>query len=310
MTKIKHRKEIDLYDDELLFRYRSVNENNLNALNLDTLYFSAPAYFNDPFDTWIYANYLEILSNVYYAQEANMQSFIEKNKSRMTKEQYGVISAMWNTPSGKEHLQEDVFKRVANASENLSKVLLQNTKIICLSEKFDSMLMWSHYANYHKGFCIAYKKSAIVEAEVFASDNSQLKKKALLLPVDYVDSQIDLTEEVSEHVRAYKMPNVMGEYPPFTNLSQEKLRTVITQKALDWNYEKEWRVIPRHISLEHESKLHHMVAKPEAIILGSKCSDHDKESLIQIAKKKNIPVFRMVQNFIEPTFGLIPIPVS
>ena len=63
------------------------------------------------------------------------------------------------------------------------------------------------------------------------------------MPVEYVETQLDLTEEVSEYVRAYKMPNIMEMYPPFTNLSQEKLRKAITQKSLDWEYEKEWRII-------------------------------------------------------------------
>ena len=130
------------------------------------------------------------------------------------------------------------------------------------------------------------------------------------MPVEYVETQLDLTEEVSEYVRAYKMPNIMEMYPPFTNLSQEKLRKAITQKSLDWEYEKEWRIIPRHISLEHESNLHHMIAKPAALIIGCKCSEQDKHELIEIANDKKIPVFWMIQNFIEPTFSILPLPIK
>lgn len=309
MAQNKRRKEINLYSDDLLFRYRSATPNNLNAFADDTLYFSTPVYFNDPFDPFIFANYIEILSMVDHAQETGMELFLEKNKNKMSKEWYGVFSAIWNTPRLKDKLKEDIFQSVGVSSEKISKVLLKNTRIICLSEKFDSVLMWSHYTDSHKGFCIAYKKSVITEAEVYAADNNQIKKKPLLLPVSYVDKQVDLTEEVSEYVRAYKMPNLMGEYPPRTNLSQEKLRAVLTQKSLDWEYEKEWRVIPRHISLEHESNLHHMIAKPEALIIGMRCSEENKETLIGISKKKKLPVYQMVKNFMEPKFDLRPISI-
>ena len=310
MISKNRSREIDLSSNELLFRYRAVDEKSISALKSDTLYFSTPAYFNDPFDTLIHTNYLEILRNVDYCLTSNMKSYIKRHKGMMAKEQDDLISAIWQSPSGRENLKEDMFRRVREASTNLSEVLLKNTRIICLSEKYDSMLMWSHYADYHKGFCIVYNKSVDTEADVYASDDSLIKKKPVLMPVEYVETQLDLTEEVSEYVRAYKMPNIMEMYPPFTNLSQEKLRKAITQKSLDWEYEKEWRIIPRHISLEHESNLHHMIAKPAALIIGCKCSEQDKHELIEIANDKKIPVFWMIQNFIEPTFSILPLPIK
>lgn len=29
-------------------------------------------------------------------------------------------------------------------------------RVVCLSEVYDSMLMWSHYAQNHTGYCIEY----------------------------------------------------------------------------------------------------------------------------------------------------------
>jgi hypothetical protein len=34
---------------------------------------------------------------------------------------------------------------------------LSNMGILCLSARCDSILMWSHYADYHRGFCIGFK---------------------------------------------------------------------------------------------------------------------------------------------------------
>ena len=30
-------------------------------------------------------------------------------------------------------------------------------RVVCLSETYDSMLMWSHYARNHTGYCIEYE---------------------------------------------------------------------------------------------------------------------------------------------------------
>lgn len=50
--------------DGCLFRYRSILDNNIDALEKGRLFFSTPSKFNDPYDTLIYANREEILNSL------------------------------------------------------------------------------------------------------------------------------------------------------------------------------------------------------------------------------------------------------
>lgn len=96
-------------------------------------------------------------------------------------------------------------------------------------------------------------------------------------PVNYVDQQLDLTEELEEYVRAYRMKSLGDVKPPQCHLSVEKLRTTLLEKSQDWSYEREWCVIPRHISLEKPSRLSYMRVRLKAVILESQCEKNNQE---------------------------------
>lgn len=91
-----------------------------------------------------------------------------------------------------------------------------NTHICSLSPTYQSMLMWSFYADYHKGCC--------VEMEI---SDEKIKK------VDYVEKPIDLC-----------FTNNMDE--------KEKIEKILLRKYKDWAFEKELRVLDeeRYIKVE------------------------------------------------------------
>ena len=49
---------------ECLYRYRSGDENSIQALIDDKLFFSTPAYFNDPYDNLIFADSRKIVTQI------------------------------------------------------------------------------------------------------------------------------------------------------------------------------------------------------------------------------------------------------
>lgn len=67
MKKNKFSKIIS--SNECLYRYRSVNEENIKALSSGRLYFSKVGNFNDPYDSLLFINTKtvvdEILGNIY-----------------------------------------------------------------------------------------------------------------------------------------------------------------------------------------------------------------------------------------------------
>lgn len=289
-----------------LIRFRPISPNNLDSLKSDRLYYSTPNNFNDPYDTLIYANYIQILRDINFNLENGMEHYLKKLNDKdipNAKLIAGYATAMWKGSKKNEMLNE-FLKDICKTIRMLQEALRKNMKIICFTEEYLSMLMWSHYADNHKGFAIIYDKNDTENAENYTSVGELIRKKPILKQVTYAEKQSDLTSEVEEYIRAYRMTTLGDVTPPIPNLSQEKLRIMITEKSPDWSYEKEWRIIPRHISLEHESNLGYMSIKPKGIIIGSMCSEESQRQLIDICDKKIIPVFKAEINYWEPGYKL------
>ena len=286
-----------------LCRYRAINEKNLDALRNDRLYFSTPGEsFNDPFDNLIYANSMKILYNIIYAINFDMDDYIEQLKDKDI--DLATFAELINHGPHKYRLLTEFVEECESGIKQFKENLLNNTRIICFSELYDSMLMWSHYADQHKGFALIFDNKSIESAEVYTNDNKLITKKPLLSPVKYVETQIDLTDDIEDHLKNYIMEKLLGISPFEENLSQAKLRQSIIEKSLDWKYEKEWRLIPRHIDLDHKSNLGYLKIQPKAVILGAQCSEENCIELSKICKEKKIPLFDIRIKEWAPGFNL------
>lgn len=105
-----------------------------------------------------------------------------------------------------------IFNMIPSA---FSEAINKNIGIFCLSETNDNILMWSHYADQHKGIAIGYDS----EHPFFNQQKQGLDFK--LGKVKY----------------SMKRPDKPGEFKDNYRL--------FYQKSPDWKYEKEWRVISR-----------------------------------------------------------------
>lgn len=298
-----------------LCRYRAINPSNLDALRNNQLYFSIPGKsFNDPFDNLIYANPREILRRIYKDIDLNMDDYLEQQKDKTFS--FATIGSIKYHGPHRKKIMLDFLEECEAKIKLFKDKLVNNTRIICFSELYDSMLMWSHYADQHKGFAIIYDKESIEQAVAYNSDYCPIIKNPLLLPVKYVSKQVDLTDDLEIHLRNYfvdyfrrKMPkelgdNIIGLTPSDKDLSQTRLRQSIIEKSIDWEYEKEWRLIPRHISLERQSTLYYIKIVPKGVIIGAKCSEEDSNTLLDICKQNGIPLFDIRVKEWEPGFKL------
>lgn len=284
-------------------RYRAINSNSLNALKNDKLYFSTPGEsFNDPFDNLIYANPIKILFDIYKEIHLNMDDYIEQQKSESFYRS-AFVDLMYHGPH-KDRLLSEFIEECETRIEKFKTDLMNNTRIICFSELYDSMLMWSHYADQHKGFALIYDKNSIELARPYTTNDEPITKNPLLLPINYVEKQVNLTNDIENHLKNYFMQKYRGISPFEENLSQSKLRRTIIEKSLDWGYEKEWRLIPRHIDLEHKSNLDYISIIPKAVIIGALCTEENCKVIADICQKKNIPLFDIRVKEWEPGFKL------
>ena len=130
--------------------------------------------------------------------------------------------------------------------------LEKHTRIICLSQRNDGILMWAHYADRHSGFVVGFRSDLLR----FGHPQSQL-----------VQVQYALQRPVIPH------PYVA---PP----DHDQLIEMVSLKSPEWRYEEEWRLLVSVSHLERDqdetdSNLY-LPIRPEAVervIFGSRCSD-------------------------------------
>ncbi|MEM5669933.1 DUF2971 domain-containing protein [Bacillus cereus] len=102
--------------------------------------------------------------------------------------------------------------------QQLNKNMQKKIKICCFSEINDSILMWSHYANNHKGFCIEYD---------FTKEGIDRSLTKQLQPVLYRDNLFNIGHYF--HENGEKMNPLVINYNAIV-------------KSTEWSYEKEWRI--------------------------------------------------------------------
>lgn len=146
--------------------------------------------------------------------------------------------------------------------------------IVSLCTDHKNRLMWSHYADNHKGFCIEYD---------FGAD--LLKDSGVIVfPVAYSSIRPKIPYETV----------VSLEMPTLRNANSKKIyeRIFLSMLTKDtiWNYEKEWRIL---ISAQEEPI--NIPAPPvSCIYLGACCSEENEEKIKALVQDWNIPVKKMV----------------
>ena len=223
--------------EKCLFRYREVNNRNIDALKKNRLYFSTPINFNDPYDNLLYANSFQIMEHVYGNICAGMDGYLKKLKETNPM-CAGLTYMVWNGPKRNEFLRQFV-NQVISCVDYIKKSVRQNSKIICFSKVYNSMLMWSHYANNHKGFLLVYDVKDISSAKRFTANEEITEKKTYLGEVSYVKNQLDLSDDIENYVRNNMMPNLGDVEFKDASISPVKLRKFMLQKSVEWKYEKE-----------------------------------------------------------------------
>jgi hypothetical protein len=119
-------------------------------------------------------------------------------------------------------------------------------------------LMWAHYADSHKGFCVEY-------------DFSNVKEDDLLpLPVTY-------SKQIVKMPWKYCMLPDGTKSPEF---SSRLIQAVLTKHDV-WKYENEWRIL-----LPANAESNHKMPRVSCVYLGAFCSEENEQIILEIAKDK------------------------
>ncbi len=137
----------------------------------------------------------------------------------------------------------DLGKQIYSIKKEYEKfldVIKKETYITAFSENNKSLLMWSHYADSHKGICVEYSFDDLKSCE---------NTKLVLAPVIYKDLFIS----IGNPKRIEELYN--------------RCIQAFTRKSNDWKYENEWRFI-KLCEKEYRKGFIEKIIKPKCIYLG------------------------------------------
>ncbi len=296
--------EFDSVFENCLFRYRSITDSGLEALANNRLYFSTPINdFNDPYDNLVFADSNRIVSDIISNIECGMDNYLDSKKEESFQKAF-IFWQQLDKSNQRSKVLNGYEGRIYNLVDTIKKVIRYNSKILCFSEVYDSMLMWSHYADYHRGYSLIYDKNELADAPCFDLEDSKLKNCTRLKKIEYVSKQTDLTQDIEDYIRYEVLENMGDVEKKDGNIPQIKLLQSAIEKSNEWEYEKEWRLIPRIINTDKPSPLGYIECKPRGIILGVHCTDENRERIISIGKRNQINIYQMFLDEINPTFKL------
>jgi len=183
-------------------------------------------------------------------------------------------------------LSEKVF---VNSEKGLNEAffedILDKMGVFCLSFLPDSQLMWSHYADNHRGYVVHFEFSVKkLQSEGFS-----------VFPVYYTDETLNLLVSPSNNNKEPLLLNKIG----YSKILDSLLMSALILKSCAWSYEKEVRFLlpkknPDDLGLVDIDKKY-----IKSIILGSKIEDEFKKHLKDIANNEEIEVYEasMSKNF-------------
>lgn len=280
-----------------VFRYRSCTDSAVEAFKNDHIYFSTPRHFNDPFDAVIYVNEDKLLASIFRDLDEGMVSYLDAKVndpvSFINGSNKDIILKLSQDPQCRATILADILKIM----DSIKDGLLTNSKTICFCEDHLSTLMWSHYADYHKGFVLAYEKDALKQATCRNKDGETIPSTLKLDKIRYQMQMRDYGEFFYEY-----LPTIYKGVPPV--LYSRFLVEMLFTKTKEWEYEKEWRLCSVPGDFTRPDPVDCLSIRPWAVFLGAKMPAKQKWQLYNIAKKKGIAVFEVWPNNLSPEFRL------
>jgi len=191
-----------------LYRYRDTSKYTEKIFTKQELFFAAPGAFNDPFDCDFHI----------LCQGDHNQDVIASQAIKAVRRKFPGFTGQQALDAANEVSAKILADHHEEASSQLGKSLARdyNDKagILCLAATNTDILMWSHYANHHRGICLEFRTN--VKDSIF--------KKAR--PISYGDEypHLDLLKIVQNEEFRDAAP------------------WMLTKSSL-WSYEREWRIL-------------------------------------------------------------------
>ena len=259
---------------EFLYKYRTWEcEYNKVLLTKNEIFLSSANLFNDPFDCEVTVKYdnlskAEVIKrNIDYLKKVQPEL---KRKERRTLARKQEKLKFYKDP---DHIKWfDQYKKDYN----------DNFGIYSLTSDCENIVMWSHYANSHKGFCVGFETKKLNE-----SFKIIFNQTGLIIDLYKVEYQKEYPKLMIQDFEK--------------NDPEELIIKPLIIKSEYWKYEKEYRLIlTNNVNLPVQL-YEGIIIK---VILGCKMPDKHKDEIINILNKKRFKIELFEAKQSSDSFGL------
>jgi Protein of unknown function (DUF2971) len=283
-----------------IYKYRCDCKYSLDNLKNNTVWLGSPDSYNDPYDcafklsddrlvAALKRRLVDAFVGSYQLQNVVSTEQIEnaKNSPEPLETIVSHISPEFSMAQGSnpkimaEYCSEVVPGLVSDALLAVRE-WRKITKLCSFSAINNSVLMWSHYADHHQGFCLEYDLESLETDDPF---------RKYLFPVIYSNQLYDLTPWAEK----LAIPD-RQEFNPDSPLLGA------LHKFDGWKYEEEWRLVSVALALTEDHNF--PVLTPTRIFLGSKMRVEEHKELLAICEEKKIEVHQM--RLANDRFELLP----
>jgi hypothetical protein len=222
------------------YKYQPVTPQSLGNLASSAVFFCSTEDFNDPFDCAIETH----INRPTYQELNRFRDRLAEEKGRDSPE----IEELFCM--GRPALREVLWPMLLDSFESLRREHINNIGVACFSESPHNTLMWSHYAERGKGFCLEFS----ADAEIFS--------KAMCVKYESRYPTID-------GVSLLLSPDV------------KEFHKLIRTKSKDWAYEREWRAFHR----ESRRLFHYDEGDLTAVYFGPRSAPGTQNAIAMIARE-------------------------
>ena len=277
-------------DIEYVYKYRTFSRNHLQAMYENKIWFSVSSEFNDPFDSSEYlisdrVSAKKIIKFMDVSDQDNLGHYSEM----LQREGQPFLDYIYNQlqdGSLAKYLEEPLEIVIAN---------LRRSYIFSTCKRFDNNVMWSHYGDYHKGFCVRYNVKKLQECDEALRDLRSVKySNSIIDPLDFfIDAR-------------------------FKKLPFAAVDEAIFRKSKDYELENEYRFVLNQLQKSpceegnnfknNSIPIEHPESAVDRVYFGCKANYFDKMQLQSLLNNRKIEYFDLKPAG-DDTFNLLEIPL-
>ena len=228
-----------------LYKYGRLSEHSEALFSMPQIFFAAPSQLNDPFEC-----------RPCFTFDATQEQTIDSAIRMLLR--HPNFATGQAAAAEADRLWRDGRLTDQASWEAMARSLsrdAQSVGVYCLSRDPSSILMWSHYARNHEGYCLEF--SATDSTPVFSAAQR----------VDYSDD--------CPTVNLITTPN------------EKQIDLIFLTKFTGWHYEQEWRII------DHNAGPGPRTYPPEllkGIVFGLRMKDEDRARIREWVRGRGHPV--------------------